>query len=295
MRPAFKLGGVSVFIHWTFWVLVAFYLFSASSQAGLAAGIYAAAFVLSVFGCVLLHEFGHSAAARYYGIRTLDITLYPFGGVARLENVPQKPVQELIIALAGPAVNVVIAAILFGVLVMVGVHSLTFGELAQVSAIDTSFVDRLLLINIILVVFNMLPAFPMDGGRVLRSLLAMRTGHLRATEIAARVGRWMALAFCILAIVYGPFMLIVVAGFVYIAGTAELMQVRLRSLTGANGGEPAAQLHRYPGDVRQFTWRSGSTFNEADGQDWSTHRSSATRTSSSDVIDAIEVRKINEQ
>ncbi len=285
MRAIFKIGGVGVYIHWTFWLLVALYVFSATSQAGIVAGIYAAAFVLSVFGCVLLHEFGHSAAAAYYKIRTLDITLLPFGGVARLESLPQKPVQELVIAVAGPAVNVAIAAVLFMLLVIAAPASVAAGPLGPTVVFGSGFIDRLLVVNVFLVLFNLLPAFPMDGGRVLRSLLAMRTGNLRATEIAAGVGRWMALAFSVVAIFYWQFSLLLVAGFVYIAGTAELMQVRLRAAASGLGGQGSASpLNRYTG-ARPFT----SQFRSAgDGDD------GAQPTGRNDIVDAIEVRTIRD-
>lgn len=286
MKPIFKLGGIGVYIHWTFWVLVALYMFSATAQAGIAEGLYAMTFVLSVFACVLLHEFGHSIAAAYYRIRTLDITLFPFGGVARLENLPQKPIQELVIAVAGPAVNVIIAALLFVAI------SLTDGtapsaQTGHAFALGAGFLDGLLIVNLFLVLFNMLPAFPMDGGRVLRSLLAMRTGHMRATEIAARVGRWMAMVFTIVAIVYGPFSLLLVAGFVFIAGTAELVQARLRAATGDLGAsESAVPLPRY-GSSKQYSWNFQSSTADTE-HDRSKHRDYA----AGDIIDAIEVREI---
>ncbi|MEO8269895.1 MAG: site-2 protease family protein, partial [Aureliella sp.] len=156
-----KWGGVNVYIHWTFWVLIAFYLVTVSLQSGPLAGVVVAAFVLSVFACVALHEFGHAGAAAYYGIRTVDITLLPIGGMARLERLPEKPYQELVIALAGPAVNFAIAAVLAPLLLLVPMSlpgpALLNGELG--------FVGQLLFANLVLAIFNLLPAFPMDGGR----------------------------------------------------------------------------------------------------------------------------------
>lgn len=269
--------GVGVYIHWTFWLLILIYLFSATANAGFIAGLVAVAFVLSIFACVVLHEFGHAAAAAAFGIPTADITLLPIGGVARLTRLPEKPYQELLIALAGPAVNVVIAGLLLP-LVMFGV--LLGGSAPAVGGSD--FLAQLLAANIVLVVFNLLPAFPMDGGRVLRSLLAMRTTHLRATEIAAKVGRWMALAFLLFGLIYSQFGLVLVAGFIFLAGTAELVSVRMRSM--ASSAETA-----YPSGWHSKVWPEQGT-----STNWSfdVQRGPAR---SHDVIDAIDVREINDR
>ncbi len=218
------IRGIGIYVHWTFWVLVLFFMLSAMSESGLIAGLITAGLILAVFACVLAHEFGHAIAAEWFGIPTTDITLLPFGGLARLAKMPQEPWQELIIAVAGPAVNVIIA---LGLIIVGAIGN----QFAQVEVNDTGelgFLGQLCLLNIGLVIFNMLPAFPMDGGRVLRSLLSMYTGHLRATEIAARVGRWMALIFLIGSFFYG-FGLFLVAIFVFLAGTAELFEARRRS------------------------------------------------------------------
>lgn len=229
-----RWGGINVYIHWTFWILIAFYLVTVSLESGPVAGIAAAAFVLSVFACVALHEFGHAGAAGYFGIRTLDITLLPIGGMARLERLPEKPYQELVVALAGPAVNFAIAAALLPFVLLVGVSMPD----TPTEMFSLGFAEQLLIANLILAVFNMLPAFPMDGGRVLRSLLAMRMGHLRATEVAARVGRWMALFLGLLGIYYS-WMLVLLAVFVFMAGTAELLAARVRAM--GQGFDPQAQ------------------------------------------------------
>ncbi len=184
-----------------------------------------------VFACVLAHEFGHALTARAFGIPTHDITLLPIGGLARLARLPDKPVQELVIALAGPAVNVVIAGAL---LLLVPVQSIA--ELSQNPALILGghLIENLLVANVVLVLFNMLPAFPMDGGRVLRSLLAMRTSHLRATEIAARVGRWMALLFIVAGLWWMHIELCLVGIFVLLAGTGELFDARRRAMPQAS-------------------------------------------------------------
>ncbi len=271
-------GGIGVYIHWTFWLLVVFYLVSVSDERGLAAGLSEAGFILCVFGCIALHEFGHAGAAAAYGIRTLDITLLPIGGVARLQRMPDKPSQELWIALAGPAVNFVIAAILFPVVILSD-KSLSAPD---GSAIELGFVTKVLAANLILAIFNLLPAFPMDGGRVVRSLLAMKLGNLRATEIAARGGRWMAFLFAVYGFWYSQYGLLLLALFVFIAGTAELFSVRARSLTGQS-----------PDQNRTFVWQTGTWPPAQYGSNWPDASGSfSPRGFGEDVIDAADVREV---
>jgi len=283
MFSARKIGsirGIDVYVHWTFWMLVAIYALTEISRNGLAAGVETALFISAVFACVLAHEFGHAVAAAYYGIKTTDITLMMVGGVARLASLPQRPVQELVIAVAGPAVNVVIGAVLF---VAIAFATLLFPEPSGFGLTAMLFTQHLLIANIVLVVFNMLPAFPMDGGRVLRSLLAMRQGNLRATEIAAKVGRWMAVIFAIAAIALWELPLLLVAGFVYVAGTAELMQVRLRSAAGGTDGplrSPFATTASNP--FAAFTQSSSSPY-----EPFEFHT-----TRGDDIVDAVEVREV---
>ena len=280
-RKIGSIRGIDVYVHWTFWMLVAIYALTEISRNGLAAGVETALFIGAVFACVLAHEFGHAAAAAYYGIKTTDITLMMVGGVARLASIPQRPIQELVIAVAGPAVNVVIGAVLF---VALAFAALLFPEPSGSALTAMLFTQHLLIANIVLVVFNMLPAFPMDGGRVLRSLLAMRKGNLRATEIAAKVGRWMAAIFAIAAIALWELPLLLVAGFVYVAGSAELMQVRLRSAgVGAGAEGPvrspfATASHPFAG----FTQNAASPYEQFEFH----------TTRRDDVIDAVEVREV---
>jgi Zn-dependent protease len=218
-----ELSGIGVYVHWTFWLLPAWILFSTLS-AGVSVAVSALVFVFAIFGCVVLHELGHALAARHYGIGTRDITLYPMGGVASLERMPQRPSQELFIALAGPAVNVAIAAALFAGAFLSGVGY----QLFYPGLVGGSFLANLMVVNVALVVFNLLPAFPMDGGRVLRAFLAMRMPYLQATTIAARVGQAVAIGFGALGLVTGG-TLVLVAIFVFLAAQAELNMVRMQA------------------------------------------------------------------
>lgn len=229
MRWSLKLGrfaGIEVFVHWTFAILLV-WIFVNHLSAGqdLAAALRGVGFILALFGCVVLHEFGHALTAKRYGIRTRDITLLPLGGVARLERMPENPRHELWVALAGPAVNVVIAAFLFAFLV--GLSSVQ--QLFQVELMHGHFLARLMWVNLFLVGFNLLPAFPMDGGRGLRALLAERMGRRRATQFAASAGQGMAFLFGLIGLFFNP-MLIFIAFFVYIGAQAEAQMVEFSSL-----------------------------------------------------------------
>lgn len=238
MRWSWKLGeyaGIGVYIHATFvlllvWIGIAHLMVGGSISAALA-GV---GFLLAVFGCVVLHEFGHALAARRFGIRTRDITLLPIGGVARLERMPDDPRQELWVALAGPAVNVVLAAGLFIWLVV----SETLAPLGTLGVTTGSFLERLLVVNVILVLFNMLPAFPMDGGRVLRALLAMRMEYTRATQTAASLGQGLAMLLGLAGLLTGHFMLVFIAFFVWIGAGQEASVVQIRH---ALGGIPVSR------------------------------------------------------
>lgn len=207
-----RISGTDVNIHLTFLLALAW--------VGLEWGAIGMLFMVSLFACVLMHEFGHVFAARAFGIRTPDITLYPIGGVARLERMPQSPKQELIVALAGPAVNIVIALFLFG-LISAGT---ALGALGRSSA---SFLLVLAEVNIALVLFNLIPAFPMDGGRVLRAILAMWMNRSKATDIAAKVGKVFAILFGVYGLFNNP-MLIIIAIFVYRSAAQEAAFVRMQ-------------------------------------------------------------------
>jgi Zn-dependent protease len=228
MKWSFKLGkllGIDVYLHFTFLLLLVFLGFAYwSATQNAAATLEGVAFIIALFGCVVLHELGHALMARRYGIKTRDITLLPIGGIARLERMPEKPMQEFWVALAGPAVNVVIAAVLF-----VGLAATRgFTPVENISVTGGSFWQRLMVLNLFLVAFNLLPAFPMDGGRVLRALLSTSLGRRRATAIAANVGQVMAILFGIVGFLYNPF-LVFIAIFVYLGAQAEAGAVEMQS------------------------------------------------------------------
>jgi len=212
-----RIAGIDVRIHATFLLLLAWFGFVYYAEGGQAAMFAGLSFIILLFVCVVLHEFGHALAARAYGINTPDITLLPIGGVARLERMPDKPWQELVVALAGPAVNVVIA---FALYIVIG-RFFHAAELGQIAEGGGDLLTRLLAINVILVVFNLLPAFPMDGGRVLRALLAMRMKHARATQIAATVGQIVAVIFGLVGLFGGNPFLLFIAVFVFFGARGE--------------------------------------------------------------------------
>ena len=240
-----RVAGIDVKIHITFLLLLVWFGAMYWQEAGAWGAAEGVGFTLLLFLCVLLHEFGHAFAARAYGIRTPDITLLPIGGVARLERMPDKPVQELVVALAGPAVNVVIALILLVVLAA----KIRISDFTELDRMGGSLSAKLLAVNVMLVVFNAIPAFPMDGGRVLRALLAMKLDYLLATTIAARVGQGLAVGFATLSLggslfqeiapgiftdsfletFSGSPMLLFIAIFVFLGAQQELAYARLRS------------------------------------------------------------------
>jgi Zn-dependent protease/CBS domain-containing protein len=220
--PIIRIAGIQLRIHITFLLLIGWIALGSAS---------AVVFVLLLFLCVVLHEFGHALAAKGYGINTPDITLLPIGGVARLERIPEEPKQELIIAAAGPAVTAIIALSLFVVIASRG------GTALDASLQSGDLVVNLFKLNVWLLLFNLIPAFPMDGGRVLRALLATRLSYARATQVAATVGQAFAFFFGIIGLfgvpgIFNPNpFLIFIAFFVYIGASQEAALAQMRDVS----------------------------------------------------------------
>ncbi len=222
-----KAGGTALYLHWSFLVLVVLVFFSnyrdPNAEAGnLEQGVLGVLFILAIFTSVTLHEFGHITVARRYDCPAESITLYPIGGMARMQKIPEKPAQELWMALAGPWVNVMIAAVLYaiiaftdGVPVLGGLETLTWEH----------FPYNLMMANIMLATFNLLPAFPMDGGRVLRALLAMKLTRVRATVIAARIGQLLAVAFFIAGFFFNIFVSLIGIFIYFVAGQEMVLEM----------------------------------------------------------------------
>ena len=218
--PILRIAGIQVRIHITFLLLIIWLAFGYYSSGGSPEAAYWAVLILLLFVCVVLHELGHALAAKAFGINTPDITLLPIGGVARLERMPEEPLQELIIAAAGPAVNVVIALGAFA----------GGGSFAYPPTLRDGLISGLLTLNVVLVLFNLLPAFPMDGGRVLRALLATKLSYARATQVAANVGQGFAFVFGFIGLLWNPFLLFI-ALFVYIGASQEAALAQMKDVS----------------------------------------------------------------
>jgi Zn-dependent protease len=229
VRWSWKLGevaGIGIFVHATFLMLIAWVAFAHwMLEHSAAAALVGALFVLALFACVVLHELGHALTAKRFGVRTRDITLYPIGGVARLERIPEEPRQELVIGLAGPAVNLVLAGAIAAALAA----SRGLVPLRELEVARGPFLERLLLANLLLAGFNLLPAFPMDGGRVLRAVLATRMSYVRATEVAASVGQTMAFLFGLAGLLVGNPVLLFIALFVWLGAAGEAAMAQMRA------------------------------------------------------------------
>ena len=219
MRWSFLIGrvaGTAIRIHVTFLLFLLIIGIVVFRQSGSNAALDAVAFITLVFACIVLHEFGHILMARYFGIKTRDVTLFPIGGVANIERMPDKPYQELLVALAGPFVNFVIFSIIF---ITLG-RELDATQIENIGDPASSLAVRVASANLVLMIFNLLPAFPMDGGRVLRALLAMRIGKSKATRIAAAIGQALAIFLGFMGFFGNP-MLILIAIFIFIAAGSE--------------------------------------------------------------------------
>lgn len=228
MKAAWKIGriaGVEIHLHATFPLLLVWLATAQYLQSGQWRDVVVSlAFTILLFGIIVLHELGHALTARRFGIRTRDITLLPIGGVARLERMPERPRQEMLVALAGPAVNLVLAALFAGAtLLFSGADDLLHPDLVK-----AGFLARLTWMNVLLAAFNLLPAFPMDGGRVLRALLALRFDYVHATNLAARVGQIFAVGLGLLGLLANPF-LVLIAVFVWIGAAQEAEATQLKS------------------------------------------------------------------
>ncbi len=238
MKWSWKIGtfaGIAVYVHATFVLLLGWIALSHWMQyQSLLPTLLGVGFILALFLCVVLHEYGHALAARKFGISTKDISLLPIGGLARLERIPDKPNQELWVALAGPTVNIVIAALLAVYLVLSG-H---FEPVQQMGLTHGAFLERVMFANLFLVGFNMIPAFPMDGGRVLRAVLAKRMEYARATRIAANVGHGLAFVFGFLGLFTNPF-LVFIALFVWIGAAQEAAMAETKSLMSSASAKDA--------------------------------------------------------
>ncbi len=225
--PIGRLLGSELRIHATFFLLLLWVGASAWAAGGPVSAAFNVLFIMALFGCVVAHEFGHALMARRFGIKTPDITLLPIGGVARLERMPEDPVQEIWVAVAGPVVNVVIWAIL---VVILGAGP-GLAELESLDSAASDFAGQLAAVNLMLVLFNLIPAFPMDGGRVLRAVLALFMPRASATAVASKVGQVAALGFAFFGLMSGNIVLLLIAFFVFAAATAENADVQMRETT----------------------------------------------------------------
>ena len=225
--PLGRVMGIQLFIHWSFLLIVGWVGWLGWRTDGWVASLWAVLLVLTLFLCVILHELGHSLVALKFGIHVRDITLFPIGGVASMSSIPEKPGQEFLMALAGPLVNVIIAGLLLAV--RRGVPA--FDTEAVFPTNWQELVDQLIRINIVLVLFNLLPIFPMDGGRVMRAILGVFMSHARATAVAAAIGRLLALGLIILGlrlVIYNPF-LVIIGIFIFIGAGNENRWVQIRA------------------------------------------------------------------
>ena len=229
MGWSFKLGrisGINIQVHFTFFLILIWGAFNFGGSAG---PLYGLLVTVTLFTLVLLHELGHSVAAMAYGIRVRDITLLPIGGVARLERMPEKPIQEFVVALAGPAVNVLLAIILAPIVFGLagGLGPMVLSMRSQPGL--TGLLTFLLTANISLALFNLLPAFPMDGGRIFRAVMGTFLSFERATTVAVTVGRVLAVGLGIFGLINGQFFLALIALFIFTASGQEGAAVTAKS------------------------------------------------------------------
>lgn len=233
MKWSYKIGkllGIDVYIHFTFFLLLLWVFMSRlhqTSGSGILLGTISVAMTIVVFAVVTMHELGHAMACRRLGIGTRDIVLLPIGGVARVEKMPERPWDELFVAASGPAVNLVLAAAAF-LLIWLGQPVLAIGLSGFAAEMTDLFLNWFMWTNVALLVFNLIPAFPMDGGRMLRALLGFKRDYLGATELAVKVGRFMAGLMALYSLYVSDFSLLLIAAFVWISGASELNHLRVR-------------------------------------------------------------------
>jgi Zn-dependent protease len=292
MGRSLRIGsafGIGLYLHWTFFIIPALVVFS-TWRGGLDDVVLGISLTAALFGCVLLHELGHALMARRFGIGTRDITLLPIGGVARLERMSEHPGEEIAIAVAGPLVNVVIAAGVWGGLILAGLGNLPFvstDELFTYGSPADVFLAMLFKTNVGLVLFNLIPAFPMDGGRVFRAFLALMFGRIRGTEIAVGLSKVLAAGFIlggilgfipIVGVAVSP-MLAVIGVFILAAGSQELAMLRYQHQRrfGPPAGavpsvlpvdQPAHPVYPVQAGFSGFTWdpRAGAWVEWRDGR-----------------------------
>ena len=221
-----RIAGTEIRVHVTFFLLLAWIGIAHYRHGGADAALQGIIFILIIFACVVAHEFGHIFAARRYGIHTPTVTLLPIGGVAQLERMPEKPQREFIVALAGPAINFAIA----GLLIFVLGAQVDKTVLGSIENPQVSFAARVASVNLFLGIFNLIPAFPMDGGRILRALLSLRYSRVIATKIASNIGQILAFFFGFLGLLGNP-LLIFIAIFVYLAAAAESQSVEIETIS----------------------------------------------------------------
>ncbi|HKK12650.1 MAG TPA: site-2 protease family protein [Flavobacteriaceae bacterium] len=248
MKANLNLGsvfGIKIIVHWTFFFLILWVIFDELKRGGTTESIlFNLAFVLAVFLCVVLHELGHALTAKHFGITTKRITLLPIGGMASLERIPESPKQELLVVLAGPLVNIIIALLLFFVIPVQQLFRLNFTETFEtlMSFNLQNFLFYLFIVNVGLVIFNIIPAFPMDGGRILRALLAIKIDRVKATQIAASTGQFIAAGFLLIGLLYNPF-LIFIALFIFIGAYGENQMVQHLALIKGHTVEEAMMIN----------------------------------------------------
>ncbi|MFT5165824.1 MAG: Zn-dependent protease/predicted transcriptional regulator [Saprospiraceae bacterium] len=245
MKGSIKVAtmfGIPVKVHWSFSLLILYILYIGYSSGLVWSSIACLVlFVLSLFFCVVLHEYGHALTARKYGVETRDIILSPIGGIARLERLPEKPIQEFYVAIAGPLVNIAIVIVIAPLFILIFSNDIVWGEgfvRSWIPLMDPTrpinILPFLLVGNVMLAGFNLLPAFPMDGGRVFRSLLSIKIGRLRATQVASYLGNFFGIAMIAFGIYGGQIMTSLIGVFVFLLATQEYRMVKMETILKNN-------------------------------------------------------------